>query len=401
MADECKVVIRGLAAGVDRQQVVANLARLFKTDAARIEMLLGQCPTVVKAGVPAEAGEKYRTALEQAGVQVEVIPLAIAAATSVAVPASRDATPAEGTSSGFPLWKFVIPAVAVLLAVLVVFNLDDEAPDAAAQSAAASAELGPVDGAPSNTTGSSRGRSPASMAKNEPSSLCLVRPEETRRVTVTGVVPVLHETTGSLQGTYRVLENPWEEFGFDVRIDDSYLSSDYHDIWVSETEWRNTGTGETGLVYSPIGSDGHIYRADPPAVRKGGDGWRLRCDPVKMLDIAKMSEKEARKQWRNRDGAAADLGRRGFVFYRFTLNLSVSVPGEEDLRKIDAAEHFDQAGLDFGPAELLYTAAGVTRDLAAGGFKHDSVNMTLSEAPEKAYRGVTLKGYRGITVACP
>jgi len=69
-----EIVFSGqLQAGFDAQQVRANLCQLFKTDAARIEALFSAGRTVLKKGLDQASAEKYRAALQRAGVLVEVI----------------------------------------------------------------------------------------------------------------------------------------------------------------------------------------------------------------------------------------------------------------------------------------------------------------------------------------
>jgi hypothetical protein len=69
------IVFQGkLVAGVDAGQARADLARLFKTDPARIERLFSGQRVLLKKGLDATSADNYRRALAQAGAEVELIP---------------------------------------------------------------------------------------------------------------------------------------------------------------------------------------------------------------------------------------------------------------------------------------------------------------------------------------
>ncbi|MBI2800077.1 MAG: hypothetical protein HYX63_07280 [Gammaproteobacteria bacterium] len=69
------VVFQGrIGAGRDPAEVRANLAQLFKIDAARIEGLFGGHRVVLKKGVDAAAGRNYQAALAKAGAETELAP---------------------------------------------------------------------------------------------------------------------------------------------------------------------------------------------------------------------------------------------------------------------------------------------------------------------------------------
>jgi hypothetical protein len=61
-----------LLAGRDPAQVRAELARLFKTDAAGIERLFCSQPVIIKKGADRQTADKYRAALEKAGAVCEI-----------------------------------------------------------------------------------------------------------------------------------------------------------------------------------------------------------------------------------------------------------------------------------------------------------------------------------------
>jgi hypothetical protein len=59
-------------AGRDPSQVRAELARLFKTDAAGIARLFCGQPVIIKKGVDRRTADKYQAALEKAGAACEI-----------------------------------------------------------------------------------------------------------------------------------------------------------------------------------------------------------------------------------------------------------------------------------------------------------------------------------------
>lgn len=69
-----QIVFRGkILGGFDRDQVRANLSRLFKIDASRVDALLDAPKTVLKTGLGKDAASRYQEALRQAGIMVAVI----------------------------------------------------------------------------------------------------------------------------------------------------------------------------------------------------------------------------------------------------------------------------------------------------------------------------------------
>lgn len=69
-----QIVFRGkILGGFDREQVKANLVRLFRSDGERIEALLAAPKTVLKSGLARDAAARYQEALRQAGIMVAVI----------------------------------------------------------------------------------------------------------------------------------------------------------------------------------------------------------------------------------------------------------------------------------------------------------------------------------------
>ena len=69
-----QIVFRGkILGGFDREQVRANLSRLFKIDPARVDAMLDAPKTVLKTGLGKEAASRYQEALRQAGIMVAVM----------------------------------------------------------------------------------------------------------------------------------------------------------------------------------------------------------------------------------------------------------------------------------------------------------------------------------------
>jgi hypothetical protein len=96
-----QIVFRGkILGGFDREQVRANLGRLFKIDATRVDALLDAPKTVLKTGLGKDAASRYQEALRQAGIMVAVI--------GEALPASATPAPASAPSS-LPTTREIVP----------------------------------------------------------------------------------------------------------------------------------------------------------------------------------------------------------------------------------------------------------------------------------------------------
>jgi hypothetical protein len=75
-----QIVFSGqLVHGASREQVQANLAKLFRADAARIAALFSGRRVSLKGNLTAEEAEKYRTTLERAGALADILPMEAAA----------------------------------------------------------------------------------------------------------------------------------------------------------------------------------------------------------------------------------------------------------------------------------------------------------------------------------
>lgn len=90
-----QIVFRGkILAGFDREQVRANLSRLFKIEPARVDAMLDAPKIVLKTGLGKDAASRYQEALRQAGIMVAVVGEAAptAAAATVAAPTATATT---------------------------------------------------------------------------------------------------------------------------------------------------------------------------------------------------------------------------------------------------------------------------------------------------------------------
>lgn len=88
-----QIVFRGkILGGFDRDQVRANLSRLFKIDSSRVDALLDAPKTVLKTGLGKDAAARYQEALRQAGIMVAVIGETPAPAADSDPPASPAST---------------------------------------------------------------------------------------------------------------------------------------------------------------------------------------------------------------------------------------------------------------------------------------------------------------------
>lgn len=92
--------------GAEPAAVKANLARLFKVDAARVESMFAGKPVVIKKNLDAEKARSYRDALAQAGAAVSVVedggPNAAPSPPPAAPPASPAVAPAANAAPPQP-----------------------------------------------------------------------------------------------------------------------------------------------------------------------------------------------------------------------------------------------------------------------------------------------------------
>lgn len=94
------VVFAGqLVKGADPETVKANLGRLFKMDAAKVEKLFSGQPVVLKKDADQATAMKFRAALKQAGAECVLKPLQDTAPAPAAAPASAAIPAAPATST--------------------------------------------------------------------------------------------------------------------------------------------------------------------------------------------------------------------------------------------------------------------------------------------------------------
>jgi len=74
MSDELfDVVFFGIIqTGKDKESVIQNMAKLFKTDAKKLAPYFAGGRKVIKGRVNAGAAEKYKTALENVGLVIKI-----------------------------------------------------------------------------------------------------------------------------------------------------------------------------------------------------------------------------------------------------------------------------------------------------------------------------------------
>ena len=107
-----QIVFRGkLLTGFDRNQVRANLARLFKSDPSRIDALLDAPKTVLKSALTRDAATRYQEVLRQAGIMVAL--MADAAPVAAPLAATVPSTPQPGLSPIAAMAYPVEPPVAI------------------------------------------------------------------------------------------------------------------------------------------------------------------------------------------------------------------------------------------------------------------------------------------------
>ncbi|MFW5641070.1 MAG: hypothetical protein ACOC0H_07960, partial [Thermodesulfobacteriota bacterium] len=279
MADKYKVQIIGIKTDADPNEVIRNLAALFKSSPDRIRTILKNQPAVIKTDLPRAQAEKYRTALEKAGVHVEVVPIEAAQSTPGKIlktcpncgyeatnPADtlitahdgrgecprcgivpkkfRPTGPEQDSGHGtppqddngviitdsrpkrFPLpttptgWGVVVLAVvAVVLVSRIYFGggSADIRADLAQKSSGTSGE--PVSG--------------AAEEQEDQNDCLIIPPGESRTYTLTGPISLLVEpgTYSRWDGHYEVAENTWQEGGVFSRVLNSRAYTETHDIW--------------------------------------------------------------------------------------------------------------------------------------------------------------------------
>jgi len=89
-----------LQAGKDKETVMQNMAALFKTDASKLTPYFSGGRKVIKGKINAAAAEKYRVALENAGLSIKIEPseAPLAAKTTAADSTSTQTAPSTEAS---------------------------------------------------------------------------------------------------------------------------------------------------------------------------------------------------------------------------------------------------------------------------------------------------------------
>ncbi|CAM3378880.1 hypothetical protein BZK31_26195 [Pseudomonas floridensis] len=127
MADtHFKIVFEGqVRSGVDPEVAKANLARLFKSEAAAVQNLFNGQPVALKRGLPHAEAEHYIKALNEAGVEARIEPdpaISLSLDEVNAQPSAADPAPAQAASPYAPP-KSHVGSDAVGHSTLKVFSI--------------------------------------------------------------------------------------------------------------------------------------------------------------------------------------------------------------------------------------------------------------------------------------
>ncbi len=111
MAGEWEVVFSGqVAEGHDRAEVIANLARLFRTSEDRIARLFSGSEFVLKSRLDEDTARRYRATVQKAGALCQV---RRRAAPGAAAPAPETGA-GQREQGGGPAWTVDPPGVVIL-----------------------------------------------------------------------------------------------------------------------------------------------------------------------------------------------------------------------------------------------------------------------------------------------
>lgn len=177
-----QIVFSGeIIAGAEQEQVRADLARLFRADAARIATLFSGRRITLKGNLDAAEAEKYRATLARVGALVEVLPEGApeaAASAPAAADAGRSADSpavARGKLQVQPRDEYMAAFAAVDAPDFGIVPLGVDLQDARPEPQAPTLDLGRFSLAP---VGSDMGQAPAKPAGPPPdiSHLSLQRP---------------------------------------------------------------------------------------------------------------------------------------------------------------------------------------------------------------------------------
>lgn len=153
------------AAGAVREQVQADLGRLFRADAARIATLFSGRRIAIKGNLDAAEAEKYRTALARVGALVEVLPEGAPEAAADAGRSADSAPVARGRLQVQPRDEYMAAFAAVDAPDFGVAPLGVDLQEARPESPAPELDLDRFSLAP---VGSDMGQAPAKPAGPPP-----------------------------------------------------------------------------------------------------------------------------------------------------------------------------------------------------------------------------------------
>jgi ribosomal protein S27AE len=443
MAERFKIQITGIKTDADSNKVIGKLSALFKSSPDRIRTILKNQPAVIKTDLPRAQAEKYRTALEKAGVHVEVVPIETAQsapgkilktcpncgyeATNPAdtlitahdgrgecprcgiVPKKfRPTGPEQDSGHGtppqddngviitdsrpksFPLpttptgWGVVVLAVVAIVLVSRTY-FGGGSGDTPADSAL---KLSEFPGEPV----------PGAVGGQEEQNECLIiPPDESRTYTLTGPIGLLVEpgTYSRWDGHYEVAENTWQEGGVFSRVLSSRAYTETHDIWTGEMEWPDLQTGTIQSVWQPISSRGYLVQGFDLRFQTDERNVFFLVDYPEALRLqGNLSLSEARKEWQGApDKKEVRIERRPFVFTYVVITFSVTAPSEEAIGALDHPSGLNSGKVSFGHADL-----SVNSDRNISKTKQ-SIFVRISSVRKFVNR--RHDGYQGIAVRSP
>lgn len=88
-----------LQAGKKKERVMQNMATLFKTDAAKLAPYFAGGRKVIKGKITAAVAEKYKAALENAGLVIKIEPHVTQSAEATAGTSAQEASQASGNAA--------------------------------------------------------------------------------------------------------------------------------------------------------------------------------------------------------------------------------------------------------------------------------------------------------------
>jgi len=251
---------------------------------------------------------------------------------------------------------------------------------------------------------------------------CTIAPGSSRTFRFTGPVPFFHSTNTSptLQIEYALAGNSWKAGGVGVGLDYSEISQHSGNIWTYKSPVKNVKTGGTYIQNRPVDPTGapapvkaEIHVPDRPL---GGDVLVQDSSTHKFIEQGKMSWSELKKAWKIHEKTAearkklntdqnfyeSRFENKPFAFYRFTIDFTVSIPGDNKLEEIDKASRSNETELLFYPKRVVFKNDKQTREWTMNeGFNRVPVVMSLSRKPGGGYSDVVIKTFRpGYELTC-